>query len=100
MAKVLGVTVAYLLGETAIDDAVFTASMSSLNKWVSETTGLDAQKVLRIRDTWAEEYHLNRQPSLQSQRNGQKTMSKADWNALYMQNNGKGANAHPGQGLF
>jgi hypothetical protein len=100
MAKVLGVTVAYLLGETAIDDAVFTASMSSLNKWISETPGLDAQKVLSIRDAWSEQYDLNRQPSPQSNRNSQKPMTKADWNALYMQANGKGNHAKPGNRLF
>src|SRR5205823_701477 len=90
MAKVLSVSVAYLLGESTVDDMVFTASMSSMNKWVSETQNLDAQKVFSMRDKWTDEYYLNRQPSLQSRRNGLKPMSKTDWNALYMQPNGKG----------
>lgn len=96
MAKVLSVSVAYLLGESTVDDMVFTASMSSLNKWVSETQNLDAQKVFSMRDKWTDDYYLNRQPSLQSQRNGQKPMAMADWNALYMQSNGKGAHAKSG----
>ena len=100
MAKVLSVSVAYLLGESTADDTVFTASMSSLNKWVTETPGLDAQTIFSMRDTWTEQYYLNRQPSLQSQRNGQKPMTKADWNALYMQPNGKGIHAKPGNTLF
>jgi hypothetical protein len=89
----LGVSVGHLLGEDTIDDAVYTASMSALNKWVSETPNLDAQKVFSMRDKWADEYYLNRQPSLQSQRNSEKPMTKAEWNALYMQSDRKGANA-------
>ena len=100
IAKVLGVTVAYLLGETTVDDATFTASMSSWNKWVSETAGLDAQSALHIRDTWAKEYELNREPSIQSHRNRQTLMKKADWNGLYIKESDKKVNANKTPSLF
>ncbi len=55
IAKLLNVTVAHLLHEPGVDDAVFVASVASWKTWVSKTDGLDAKIAWAIRENWAEE---------------------------------------------
>ena len=64
MAVMLGVSVGYLLGETADSDPVMMQSLASWRSWLDATPGLDASLAMTLRDEWKDEYLRDRrQPS-------------------------------------
>jgi len=102
IAAVLGVTVGYLLGESADSDPILAASMAGGHKWVTSTSGIEARDAMELKELWTENYLRKRHGEFltglhnrKSKRNAQQShlraMTEEDWDNLYRAGDSKRA---------
>jgi len=86
IAHRLGERVAFLLGEEEQNDPIWVESNAAWRSWIDKTPGLDAQTVLRMRDSWRDEYAIEKrekQSSNASFRKSTRLMREPDWDKRY-----------------
>ena len=103
LANSLDVKVSYLLGEDDDCDSIWVESNNSWRAWIRETEGLDANRVLEIRDDWRREYRENRRiesVSTASHRKKRVSMAAKDWDKRYQARQNVGAKSTSGEFEF
>ena len=94
IAAVLGVSVGYLLGESADSDPILAASMASWHKWVTSTSGIEARDAMELKEFWTENYLRkrhgeflaglhNRKSKRNAPQSNLRAMTEEDWDKLY-----------------
>jgi len=85
MAARLGVSVGYLLGETAETDPVLVESTATWHSWIRKTPGLDAAISVEIRDEWVAGFRQDFRNNVSPRKDAKhsKPMRESDWDVAY-----------------
>ena len=86
MGVLLGVSVAYLIGESEQVDPIWIESNASWHSWATKAAGDEVATAVQIRDEWRQQYTSNKtNETVASFRNVTTAMRESDWDKLYQQ---------------
>jgi transcriptional regulator with XRE-family HTH domain len=90
MARRLGVSVGYLLGESPDIDSVMSESKANWLTWLRQNNSLNTSVAVEILEDWRGEYQRTRTlATVKSFRSIEQSVSTIDWDKRYQQKRGK-----------